>query len=95
MCLGVRAALTPPYVQVMQRKTSLSQEQGFAGSSPALHTIYADDAKEDVPVSATGFCGFESRSAYHLYAFSSADRAPDSQSGRHGFKSHKAYFMHR
>ena len=40
MCLSVRVALTPPYVQVMQRKTSLSQEQGLAGSNPALHTIY-------------------------------------------------------
>ena len=40
MCLSVRIALTPPYVQVMQRKTSLSQEQGLAGSNPALHTIY-------------------------------------------------------
>ena len=27
MCLSVRVALTPLYVQVMQRKTSLSQEQ--------------------------------------------------------------------
>ena len=44
MCLSVRVALTPPYVQVMQRKTSLSQEQGFAGSNPALHTIYTSDA---------------------------------------------------
>ena len=35
MCLSVRVALTPPYVQVMQRKTSLSQEQGLAGSNPA------------------------------------------------------------
>ena len=33
-----------PYVQVMQRKTSLSQEQGLAGSNPALHTIYTSDA---------------------------------------------------
>ena len=41
MCLSVRVALTPPYVQVMQRKTSLSQEQGLAGSNPALHTIYS------------------------------------------------------
>ena len=40
MCLSVRIALTPPYVQVMQRKTSLSQEQGLASSNPALHTIY-------------------------------------------------------
>ena len=31
-------------MQVMQRKTSLSQEQGFAGSNPALHTIYTSDA---------------------------------------------------
>ena len=44
MCLSVRIALTPPYVQVMQRKTSLFQEQGFAGSNPALHTIYTSDA---------------------------------------------------
>ena len=44
MCLSVRIALTPPYVQVMQRKTSLSQEQGLAGSNPALHTIYTSDA---------------------------------------------------
>ena len=40
MCLSVRVVLTPLYVQVMQRKTSLSQEQGLAGSNPALHTIY-------------------------------------------------------
>ena len=29
-----------PYTQMMQRKTSLSQEQGLAGSNPALRTIY-------------------------------------------------------
>ena len=39
MCLSVRVALTPPYTQMMQRKTSLSQEQGLAGSNPALRTI--------------------------------------------------------
>ena len=44
MCLSVRVALTPPYTQMMQRKTSLSQEQGLAGSNPALHTIYTSDA---------------------------------------------------
>ena len=37
MCLSVQIALTPRYVQVMQRKTSLSQEQSLAGSNPALH----------------------------------------------------------
>ena len=41
MCLSVRVALTPPYAQVMQRKTSLSQEQSLAGSNPALRTNYA------------------------------------------------------
>ena len=41
MCLSVRVALTPPYTRMMQRKTSLSQEQGSAGSNPALRTIDA------------------------------------------------------
>ena len=44
MCLSVRVALTPPYTQMMQRKTSLSQEQGLAGSNPALRTICTSDA---------------------------------------------------
>ncbi len=44
MCLSVRVALTPSYVQVMQRQTSLSQEQSLAGSNPALHTIHTSDA---------------------------------------------------
>ena len=30
-------------------------------------TSCADDGKEDIPVSGTGFCEFESRSAYFLY----------------------------
>ena len=48
MCLSVRVALTPPYVQVMQRKTSLSQEQGLAGSNPALHTYAQVMQLEDI-----------------------------------------------
>ena len=43
MCLSVRVALTPPYTQMMQRKTSLSQEQGLAGSNPALRTLCTGD----------------------------------------------------
>ncbi len=39
MCLSVRYTLTPPYAQVMQRQTSLFQEQRPAGSNPALRTI--------------------------------------------------------
>ena len=40
MCLSVRVALTPPYVQVMQRKTSSAKNRSPAGPNPALCTIY-------------------------------------------------------
>ena len=53
-------------------------------------TSCADDGKEDIPVSGTGFCEFESRSAY----FSCADDAKEdiSVSG----ESHSAHhFIHR
>ena len=42
-----RAALTPPYTQMMQRKTSLSQEQGSAGSNPALRTMHTPLAQSE------------------------------------------------
>ena len=48
MCLSVRVALTPPYTQMMQRKASLFQEQGLAGSNSALHTTYTSDATGDI-----------------------------------------------
>ena len=40
MCLSVRVALTPLCVQVMEWNTYRFQEPGFAGSTPALCTIY-------------------------------------------------------
>ena len=43
MCLSVRVALTPPHAQMLEWKTSQSQElvpQKHAGSSPALCTTY-------------------------------------------------------
>ena len=43
MRLSVRAALTPPHAQMLEWKTSQSQElvpQKHAGSSPALCTTY-------------------------------------------------------
>ena len=43
MRLSVRAALTPPYAQVLEWQTSQFQElvpKRHAGSSPALCTIY-------------------------------------------------------
>ena len=81
MCLGVRIALTPPYVQVMQRKTSLSQEQGFAGSNPALHTIYTSDATGRHLRLRTGVLRVQIPPCVPLCAFGSIGRAPDFNQG--------------
>ena len=78
MCLGVRVALTPPYVQVMQRKTSLSQEQGLAGSNPALRTIYTSDATGRHLRLRTGVLRVRVPPCVPLCAFGPIGRAPDS-----------------
>ena len=77
MCLSVRVALTPPYVQVMQRKTSLSQEQGLAGSNPALHTIYTPLAQLEEHLTLNQRVMGSSPIRRTSYAFSSVGRAPD------------------
>ena len=77
MCLNVRIALTPPYVQVMQRKTSLSQEQGLAGSNPALHTIYTPLAQLEEHLTLNQGVMGSSPIRRTSYAFSSVGRAPD------------------
>ena len=75
MCLSVRIALTPPYVQVMQRKTSLSQEQGLAGSNPALHTIYTSDATGRHLRLRTGVLRVRVPPCVPICAFSSIDQS--------------------
>ena len=77
MRLGVRAALTPPYAQVMQRKTSLSQEQGPAGSNPTLRTICTSDATGRHPRLRTVVLRVRIPPCAPIYAFSSIGRAPD------------------
>ena len=87
MCLSVRIALTPPYVQVMQRKTSLSQEQGLAGSNPALHTIYTSDATGRHLRLRTGVLRVRVPPCVSVCAFGSIGRAPGCGPGGWRFKS--------
>ena len=78
MCLSVRVALTPPYVQVMQRKTSLSQEQGLMGSTPILHTIFCTgDGTGILARLRTGYLRVRVPPCVPSYAFSSVGRALD------------------
>ncbi len=77
MCLSVRVALTPPCVQVMERNTYRFQEPGFAGSTPALCTIYTPLAQLEEHLTLNQGVMGSSPIRRTSYAFSSVGRAPD------------------